>query len=149
MDVRRRNAENFPLFATEMLLQDAVTTYARMRWPTGTAKHAAKEFDLTTDEGRGLAAGKPSMAVINKLLRSPNGGWAIALPVLGAVIGQGVDQFITSERRKHAQAAAQERALLRDLRALAPDRYRPSAELASAPAEPSRAFARRLGSGQD
>lgn len=147
MDVRRSGAENFPLFGSELLMRDAMATYVRLRWPKSTAKEISREFGLTYDEARSVSLGQGSLNAIDKILRHPNGGWAVALPILGAVIGHGVDDFIASERRKHAQQALKERALLRDLRALAPSHRPASAELAAPRDGERRSFRGRLGSG--
>jgi len=145
--IRDNERANRPLFDGSLLLRDALSTYARLRWPTNTVKQAAREWELSIDEGRAVAAARASQATLDKILRHKNGGWAVALPVLGAVIGEGVDEFITAERKRHAQAALRERALLRDLRALAPARRLSGAEPAPAAAEPSRSFRGRVGEG--
>lgn len=147
LEIRDNERDSHPLFNGELLFRDALATYARMRWPTNTVKQCAREWGLTLDEGRGVVSARASQSTIDKILRSPTGGWAVALPILGAVIGQGLDDFITSERRKHAQQALKERALLRDLRALAPDCRRLPAELVAARVELARPTARRMGQG--
>lgn len=122
MEIRHAEGGKTPLFSDQLILRDALAGYSRARWPTNTTKAIAHEWGLTIDEAKGVMLGRASQTTIDKILRHRNGGWAVVLPVLGAVIGHGVDDFIQSERRKHAEIAQRHRALVRDLRALAPDR---------------------------
>ena len=86
--------------------RDSVATFCRAEWPTNTAKHAAREWDLSLDEARGAVAGRASQATIDKIFKHPNGGWRVVLPVLGAVIGHGVDAFFRQQMLQAAKAAA-------------------------------------------
>lgn len=86
--------------------RDSVATYCRVEWPTNTAKHAARAWDLTLDEARGVVAGRASQATIDKIFKHPNGGWAVVLPVLSAVIGHGVEHFFRAQIQQAAKAAA-------------------------------------------
>lgn len=85
--------------------RDSVATFCRQTWPTNTAKHAAREWDLSLDEARGAVAGRASQATIDKIFKHPNGGWRVVLPVLGAVIGHGVDAFFREQMRQAAKEA--------------------------------------------
>jgi hypothetical protein len=98
MEIRRTEMLSSPLFGDELVLRDALSSYTRLRWPTNTAKSAAKEWDLSLDEARGVVAGRTSQQTIDKIFKA--GGWGVVLPVLGAVIGHGVDDFIASERKR-------------------------------------------------
>lgn len=77
--------------------RDALAEYARLRWPTNAAKMAAREWDLTLDEARGLVAGRASAATIDRVWKARNGGWRIIIPVLGAVVGRQLDTFLDAE----------------------------------------------------
>lgn len=77
--------------------RDALATYARLRWPANTAKFAAKEWGLSLDEGRGIVAGRASAQTIDRVWKSPNGGWRVIIPVLGAVVGRELDTFLDAE----------------------------------------------------
>lgn len=118
MEIRHNEVASCPLFGGEMVLRDALATYAKLRWPTGTAKFAAREWGLSLDEAKGAVNRRASLTTLDKVLRHPNGGWAIALPILGAVIGHGADVFLHNERKRHAELARRNRALVRDLRSL-------------------------------
>lgn len=85
--------------------RDALAVYARESWPTNTAKHAAREWDLSLDEARGVVAGRASQSTIDKVYKHPNGGWRVVLPVLGSVIGHGVDAFFREQMRLAAKEA--------------------------------------------
>ena len=97
--------------------RDALADYCRRRWPTNTAKMAAREWDLTVDEGRGVVAARASQATIDRIWKHPNGGWSVILPVLARVVGHGAEAFIQAEREKHVELARRHGALVRDLRA--------------------------------
>lgn len=64
---------------------DALRDYARARWPHHTAKYAAREWDLSVDEGRGIVAGTASKTTVEKVFK--RGGPGVAVPVLEEVIG--------------------------------------------------------------
>src|SRR5690606_657859 len=64
-----------------------------------------KRWGLSLDEARGAVAGRASQATVDKIFKHPNGGWAVVLPVLGAVIGHGVDQFFRQQMIQAAKAA--------------------------------------------
>jgi hypothetical protein len=86
--------------------RDSVATYCRQTWPSNTAKMAAREWGLSLDEARGVVSGRASQATIDKIFKHPNGGWRVVLPVLGSVIGHGVDAFFREQMRQAAQEAA-------------------------------------------
>lgn len=154
MEIRRTEAATSPLFADSVVLRDALGTYMRLRWPANTAKLAAKEWGLTLDEARGAMLGRTSVQTIDKIFKA--GGWGVVLPVLGAVIGHGVDDFIAQERRRmrHERRVyeAQDRRLAemgRDLRAgLGLGGIRPG-ELGSVAPRAGNAHGRRMGSRHD
>lgn len=85
--------------------RDALAAYCRLQWPQHTAKSAARAWGLTLDEGRGLVAGRASQATVDKIWKHPDGGWSVALPVIGAVIGQPVHSFFRQQIRDAAKAA--------------------------------------------
>lgn len=86
--------------------RDALAAYCRAEWPSNTAKHVAREWDLSLDEARGVVAGRASQATADKIFKHSNGGWRVVLPVLGAVIGHGVDAFFRQQMIQAAKAAA-------------------------------------------
>ncbi len=122
LEIRRTEAATSPLFGDSLVLRDALGSYMRLRWPANTAKLAAKEWDLSLDEARGAMLGRTSVQTIDKIFKA--GGWAVVLPVMGAVLGHGVDDFIAQERKRLRDARrdyeTQDRRLAemgRDLRA--------------------------------
>lgn len=116
MEIRHENGANLPSLGLDRATGDALAAYARLVWPTGTAKACAREWDLTTDEAKGLVAGSPGKTTIDKIWKHPRGGWAVIFPVLGAVVGHGADVFLQAQRVRHAELARRNRALVRDLR---------------------------------
>lgn len=100
-------------------LREALGVYARRMWPLHTSVHAAKAWGIPKTTAANLLKGHASDATVTTIIRA--GGWALALPVIGAVIGHGLDDAIKAERRNDLARADRRRALVRDLRALASD----------------------------
>ena len=81
--------------------RDAVSDHMRHRWPSGTAKHAAKTYDLTLDRARDAVAGRCSLTTLEQIVK--RGGWPVGLSILAAVIGYGVEQYISEQRVIHEE----------------------------------------------
>jgi hypothetical protein len=79
--------------------RDVVADYLRRRWPTGTAKMAAREFDLTVDRAREAVAGRVSLTTLEQIFK--RGGFAVALPIVAAVIGQSLAHYFREMRTHH------------------------------------------------
>ncbi|WP_395443599.1 hypothetical protein [Caulobacter sp. UC70_42] len=97
--------------------RDALAEFVRTKWPIGAAKCAAREWDLSLDEAKGVLAGRTSIATLDRIWKHKNGGWSVLLPVMGAVIGETADQFIEKQRDRHAELAERHRTMGRNLRA--------------------------------
>lgn len=117
MDVRHENGAGLPSLGLDRATRDGLAAYARLTWPSGTVKAAAREWDLSIDAAKGLVAGRASLTTIDWVWKHPRGGWAVIFPVLGAVVGHGAEVFLQSQRTKHAELARRHGALVRDLRA--------------------------------
>lgn len=116
MEIQRNDVAFKPILSLDRATRDALATYARLRFPTGTAKHVAAEWGLTLDEARGLILGRTSLATLDRIWKHPKGGWSVLIPVMGAVVGETVDVFIEKERERHEQQAARLGALARSFR---------------------------------
>lgn len=116
MEIRHEFASSSPSLGLDTASRDALADYARLRWPSGTAKAAAAAWGLSMDEARGLVAGRASQTTIDKVMK--RGRWAVALPILAAVIGQALDDFLRQEREQYVRNARRTEALERDLGAL-------------------------------
>lgn len=127
--------------------RDALAKYCELRWPRGRRKAVEVEWDLTADEARSVCEAVAGATTIEKIWKHPRGGWAVALPVMASVIGHGVDEFLIAERRKHVETAQRHRALVRDLRALAPDHRDAPTELGAPNGRERSSFRRELGAG--
>lgn len=136
-------------FGLDRLTRDALAAYARLRWPSGAAKHAAREWGLSVDEARGVVAARASLATIDRIWKHPAGGWAVLFPVMGAVIGQTAEDFLQHERKRHAELARRHGTLVRDLRAGPAVRDRPRHELDVWGSEDRRSVDRNMGQGAD
>jgi hypothetical protein len=93
-------------------LRDATADYLRRRWPSNTAKHAAKAFDLSLPRAREAVAGNASLTTLEGIIKT--GGWSVALPILGEVIGHHVDQHFIEMRKSHADHGRRIAALFGD-----------------------------------
>jgi hypothetical protein len=118
LEIRHDKRDNQLNFGLDRATRDALATYFKLRWPSNTAKHGAREFDLTLDEARGIVACRTSIATLDRIWKHPNGGWAVLIPVMGAVIGETAEQFITEQRRRQLENARRISGLSRDYRAV-------------------------------
>lgn len=84
-------------------LREALAIYARRTWPVNTSGHAAKAWGLPKSTAANLLKGHASDATVTKIIRA--GGWELALPVIGAVIGEPVHVFFREQTIKAAKAA--------------------------------------------
>ena len=84
-------------------LREALAIYARRRWPVNTSGHAAKTWGIPKSTAVNLLKGHASDATVTRIIRA--GGWELALPVIGAVIGQPVHSFFREQMRQAAHEA--------------------------------------------
>lgn len=84
-------------------LREALGVYARRRWPLNTSVHAAREWGIPKATAKNVLKGHASDATVTSIIRA--GGWELALPVIGAVIGQPVHTFFREQMREAAKAA--------------------------------------------
>lgn len=84
-------------------LREALAIYARRAWPLNTSVHAAKAWGIPKTTAANLLKGHASDATVTRIIRS--GGWALALPVIGAVIGEPVHEFFREQMRQAAKDA--------------------------------------------
>lgn len=84
-------------------LREALAIYARRTWPLNTSVHAAKAWGVPKSTAANVLKGHASDATVTKIIRA--GGWALALPVIGAVIGEPVHAFFREQMRQAAKDA--------------------------------------------
>ncbi len=116
MEILGRDGANLPILPLLRQSRDALARYCEARWPVGRRKAVEREWNLSPDEARGVIEATASAATIDKVWKA--GGWAVALPVLSSVIGESVEDFLTTERRKQLEVAQRTGALVRHLRAV-------------------------------
>lgn len=78
---------------------DALADLCRHRWPSNTAKYAAREWGLSLDEARGVVAGRASKTTIDKIYK--RGGPPVFLAVLEEVWGQSIARYFIEMRKAH------------------------------------------------
>lgn len=117
-------------------LREALGVYARRKWPLNTSVHAAKAWGIPKTTAANVLKGHASDATVTKIIRA--GGWELALPVIGAVIGEPVHTFFREQMREAARAAEDAERHER----LAQAAYRRLATDAADPGEDRRSWAR-------
>jgi hypothetical protein len=125
--------------------RDALADYCRDRWPHHTAKMAAREFGLSVDEARGVVDARTSFRTYDKIKKA--GGWPVIFAVEAAVIGQGVDQFLSELRASHHAHEPRVAALAGDLWTSSPPRRPDPSDLAESQGDWRGADRRRVGKG--
>ncbi|KAK0332806.1 hypothetical protein LTR94_023418 [Friedmanniomyces endolithicus] len=126
MTIHADHGAELPRF--EQTLADALAAWCDLSFePLGRRKAVARHFDLTTDEARTVLEARASRSVIDRILKHKNGGWRVAIPVLGSVIGQTADNYIMTEkkrleneRKKYEAREARLAAIADDLRSVGP-----------------------------
>lgn len=116
LEIMGRDRAGDPILGLDRPTREALAVYCERRWPTGRRKAIEREWDLTPDEARGIMEATASATTVDRVWKHPRGGWAVALPVLGAVIGHGVGSYFAQEARRAAHEAEQRQ---RDAEALA------------------------------
>lgn len=101
----------------DIRLGDALADLCRERWPNGTRKAVAKEWGLTTEQARSVCEGSAAKATLELIFRHHRGRWPLILEVFARYLGEGVDQHLERERRRHAERAEQLGEVVRDFRA--------------------------------
>jgi hypothetical protein len=90
--------------------RDALATYARFSAEdAGMAPQAwvRKTWGLEVHEAKALLRGDASEPTWERILKTkgPHGGWSVALPIMGAVIGCPVHEFFREQTRQAALEA--------------------------------------------
>lgn len=94
-------------------LREAIGIYARRRWPTDTTGNAARAWEISKATAKNVLKGHASDTTITHILRV--GGWSLAIAVVGATIGERLEDFIQAERRALEQEAQQREREAREL----------------------------------
>lgn len=105
MSILRSDGEKRPTLELDVEWETGLAIYCRDRWPTGRRKAIEREWGLSVDDARSVVEGKASKRIISKIWKHPRGGWSVALPVMGAVIGQPIDAFFRNQMQQAAKAA--------------------------------------------
>ena len=118
-------------FELDRRRRDALATYAELE-----AERAGKPpqawvretWGFKVYEAKHLLAGNASETMWERILkhRGPHSGWRIALPILGAVIGEDIAEHFNNERQRVAHERARfeaEEARISALEAHARDRF--------------------------
>lgn len=111
MEILGRGGESCPKIPLTRATREALSRYVTAMAPTGRRKWAEDQWDLTPDQARAVIEGTASAATVDKIWKHKNGGWAVLLPVMGAVIGHSFEDFITQEqeRLRHERRSYEER----------------------------------------
>jgi hypothetical protein len=146
VEIRPNKGASQPKLALDKGSRDAMADYFRLRWPSNTAKHAAREFGLTVDQAQSVVKGRASITTLDQIEKA--GGWPVIFAVKALVIGQGADQYLAGLRASHENRAERLGALLSDWRALPADPRSDPDSLGDDVGERRRTFSRRMGAGK-
>lgn len=106
--------------ALDQRRRDALAAYARAAHSRTQTRHGAQawveiHWGLTDYEAKHLLKGNASEAVWERIVKHPNGGWSVVIPIMGAVIGMSLESYIEQQaegaRRERAQWEATEQRL--------------------------------------
>lgn len=103
MEISSGKWESQRKLGLDLGFRDATADYLRRRWPTHTAKNAARTFNLTHDRAREAVAGRISLTSLEQMFKV--GGFAVALPIVAAVIGQSIAAYLRQQMAQAAKAA--------------------------------------------
>ena len=126
--VKRDIQRNLPL---DIGLREAVANHLRRKFPTSAAKNTARHYRMSLDQARHAVNGHGSIAAIETIFMV--GGWSDALPIVGAVIGQAVENYLIQQRKAHAENAARLGAIISGHWSVAADRNADPRDLSTAP----------------
>lgn len=125
--------------------RDALAHYARLEAEAAgmpAQSWVRQAWGLKDYEAKDLLKAMSSETIWERILKHKNGGWPVALAVLGAVIGQDVEAFLQTSRKRHVEIARRHGALVRDLRARPATRLPAAAELDPGPSKRARDLGR-------
>lgn len=110
--------------ALDQRRRDALAAYARAAHSRTQTRHGAQgwvemEWGLTDYEAKHLLKGNASEAVWERIVKHPNGGWAVVIPIMGAVIGLSLEDYIEQKAREAERERIEWQSRERDLAALA------------------------------
>lgn len=122
MEILGGNGVSRPTLTLTRHTRDALAKYCELRWPLNRRRHVQREWGLSPDQARAVCEATASASTIDHIWKHKNGGWAVLLPVLGAVIGESLDQHLEAERKAHIERAQRLGALVDYLRPVGVDR---------------------------
>lgn len=105
MEILGSDGAGRPTLPLQRATREALKRYVELRWPVGRRKSVSIEWDLTNDEARAICEGNPSPTTIDKVWHHPRGGWRVGLPVMGAVFGLALDDFLAAEMEEIDRAS--------------------------------------------
>lgn len=103
LEILERNGADAAILGLDRATREALVIYCARRWHAGRRKAVEREWGLSPDEARGIIEGTASWTTVDKVWKK--GGWAVVLPILGAVIGHGVGEYFAEEARRAREDA--------------------------------------------
>lgn len=105
MEILGSGGEKHPILPLDVEWDTGLALYCERRWPVGRRKAVEAEWGLSVDDARSVVEGKASKRIISKIWKHPRGGWSVAIPVMGAVIGQPIEAFFRDQMKRAAREA--------------------------------------------
>ena len=116
MQISRKKSGSQGKLKLDKGLSDALRDYARERWPVGTAKLCAREWDLTVTEGRGIVEGTASKTTVEKCIK--RAGLLFGIRLLEEVTGECLADIFREIRGNYDSDTQRVGALVGDLLAI-------------------------------
>jgi len=107
--VKREKSRKLEL---DISFREAISEHLRRRWPSGTAKEAARRYELSLDRAREAAAGRASLTTIERIFKVD--GWSAYLAVGAGVLGHTVTAYLMELRASHENDGKRLAALIGD-----------------------------------
>lgn len=99
MSIHRHKVETPRIPGLDRGLREAAATLLRTRWPTNTAKQAARAYGLSLDQAKEAARGRASLGAIERIMQA--GDMSDALHIVEAVRGQSIANHFREMRAAH------------------------------------------------
>lgn len=104
-------------------IADALADLCEERWALGRRKAVAREWGLTDEQARTVCEASASKATLEAIFKHKRGGWPLVIEVFARFLGEGLDQHLERQRRRHVEFAQDLGEVVRDLRVVgAPSR---------------------------
>lgn len=115
MNIRGRGGQFQPGLFSPETIAEALADAMQHAAPTGRRKYIETRLKMRTDDARRVAESRASKVQLDHAFKV--GGWPLVLDVFARLLGEGLDQHLERERRRHADLAEDLGEVVRSFRA--------------------------------